>query len=57
MGERNINRNELPDLKDDFDEEDYIYDGKSNNSKGISESVGLQTKDEFSDNELMIKNN
>ena len=39
----------------DFDEEDYIYDGKSTNSDGISESVGLQTEDEFSDNELKLK--
>jgi len=39
----------------DFDEEDYIYDETSTNSEGVSESVGLQTKDEFSDNELKLK--
>ena len=54
-GKKTTAGDELPDLKDDFDEEDYIYDGKSNNSEGISESVGLQTKDEFSDNELKLK--
>jgi transposase len=54
-GKKTTAGDELPDLKDDFDEEDYIYDEKSTNSEGVSESVSLQTEDEFSDNELKLK--
>ena len=54
-GKKTTAGDELPDLKDDFDEEDYIYDETSTNSEGVSESVSLQTEDEFSDNELKLK--
>jgi len=45
---------DIPD-DSDFNEDDYIYNETSTNSEGVSESVSLQTKDEFSDNELKLK--
>ena len=45
---------DIPD-DSDFNEDDYIYDEKSTNSEGIQDAVNLQTKDEFSDNELKLK--